>query len=90
MHMQALSGEDKRQVLNSMRPRVTNFCMYSERNSGSNWVASLLKARGCAHAPTAVPHHALTASQCHFRPTFDDLQNEHHRLVVPSRCLAHR
>ena len=43
---QALSGEGKQQVLNSMRPKITKFCMYSERNSGSNWVASLLKVCG--------------------------------------------
>ena len=45
---QAISGTGaEREVLNSMRPRVKKFCMYSERNSGSNWVASLLQVRAC-------------------------------------------
>ena len=44
---QAISGTGtEREVLNSARPRVKKFCMYSERNSGSNWVASLLQVCG--------------------------------------------
>ena len=39
---QALAGET-RQVLNTARPKITKFCMLSERNTGSNWVAALLK-----------------------------------------------
>lgn len=43
---QAISGTGtEREVLNSARPWVKKFCMYSERNSGSNWVASLLQVR---------------------------------------------
>lgn len=38
---QALSGEH--QVLNSAQKPITEFCMYSERNSGSNWVSSLIQ-----------------------------------------------
>ena len=40
--VQALAGET-RQVLNTVRPKITRFCMLSERNSGSNWVAALLQ-----------------------------------------------
>ncbi len=40
--VQALSG-DEHPVLNSVRPPVRKFCMYSERNSGSNWVSSLIE-----------------------------------------------
>ena len=41
-------------MLNTVRPKITKFCMLSERNTGSNWVAALLKVtspdslyRGC-------------------------------------------
>ena len=40
--MQALAGET-RQVLNTVKPKITKFCMLSERNTGSNWVSALLK-----------------------------------------------
>lgn len=31
-------------MLNTVQPKVTKFCMLSERNTGSNWVAALLQA----------------------------------------------
>ncbi len=40
---QALAGET-RQVLNTVKPKIRKFCMLSERNTGSNWVAALLQA----------------------------------------------
>lgn len=40
--MQALAGDDH-QVLNSVRRPFAKFCMYSERNSGSNWVSKLIQ-----------------------------------------------
>ena len=30
-------------MLNTVRPKITRFCMLSERNTGSNWVAALLQ-----------------------------------------------
>ena len=39
---QAASGNSF-PVLNSAPPVITEFCMYSERNSGSNWVSSLIE-----------------------------------------------
>ena len=50
MPAQALAGET-RQVLNAVRPKIRKFCMLSERNTGSNWVAALLKVTlSCLHA----------------------------------------
>ena len=39
---QAAAGNDF-PVLNSALPVIKKFCMYSERNSGSNWVSSLIE-----------------------------------------------
>lgn len=41
MHAQVLDGHPP--VLNAPRPPLTHFCMYSERNSGSNWVHRLIQ-----------------------------------------------
>ena len=38
-------------MLNAVRPKIRKFCMLSERNTGSNWVAALLKVMlSCLHA----------------------------------------
>lgn len=31
-------------MLYTVKPKIRKFCMLSERNTGSNWVAALLKA----------------------------------------------
>ncbi len=44
-------------VLNAAAPAPTHFCMYSERNSGSNWVHSLIQANFyLASDPARCPH----------------------------------
>ena len=56
--VQALAGET-RQVLNTVKPKITKFCMLSERNTGSNWVSSLLKVglscKSCVHPVQTQP-----------------------------------
>ncbi|BDA47078.1 hypothetical protein COCOBI_09-5330 [Coccomyxa sp. Obi] len=54
--LQAASGNSF-PVLNSAPPVMKKFCMYSERNSGSNWVSSLIEANfQLKYDPSECPH----------------------------------
>lgn len=54
--LQAASGNNF-PVLNSAPPVIKKFCMYSERNSGSNWVSSLIEANfQLKYEPSECPH----------------------------------
>ena len=44
-------------VLNAARPALTHYCMYSERNSGSNWVDKLIQVNfDLVGDPARCPH----------------------------------